>query len=582
MTTNYDIELAKLNFQGNIVLDIGGVIYSQYQVDSGLVVPTDNVGLVNTINVNGLKVDIRTVKTTTPTVSFGMLDKDGKITADIGNDAGAWVGLRVKFYWGYKTGSFDWSDYSLVSTGTIRGWSKIKNGYTFNATDITDFLKQPVLNIASQLDGAISDTSTSITLLDATNFPTSGLAKIEDEFISWTGKATNTLTGVSRSDLASTADSHDDDTEIFLVTVKEAHALDIFLDVLENDLGVPVADIDVDGIEDIRDNKLGTDGDFLLYMYEVESALEWLEDNILLPTNCRMFTKGGKITLSILDQVSFAADAPEINEDHIRSQPKYTININQIVNKITVRWDFSEGRGVYTRINSFTDADSIALYGTKELTYEYRGVTAANGGSAIVTDRAGRLLQRLAYPKAEIDIETHFNRFGIDIAENVLFSHRYLPQSGGGLGMSALLEVISKAPRGFTSDAKVRWKVAFTSFTGIRFGLVAASPILSLDNDTQTRFEVPDTSCYSVGFKLRLWDITAGAYTSDTLNTVAAIDGDYLVMENAWTTTLSSNLRLKFGDYDECSTDQRARYAFICYNSGIFISDGTKAYQILV
>ena len=73
------------------------------------------------------------------------------------------------------------------------------------------------------LDGDITIDASSIVLTDASDFPTSGHAFIGDmtstilkpETISWTGKTSNTLTGVTRGVYNSTASSHSSGASIY-------------------------------------------------------------------------------------------------------------------------------------------------------------------------------------------------------------------------------------------------------------------------------------------------------------------------------------------------------------------------------
>ena len=58
------------------------------------------------------------------------------------------------------------------------------------------------------LNGNISDSATSIILTSATAFPSQGMIKIGDEFIFYTGKSTNTLTGCQRGFHDTTAAAH--------------------------------------------------------------------------------------------------------------------------------------------------------------------------------------------------------------------------------------------------------------------------------------------------------------------------------------------------------------------------------------
>ena len=102
-------------------------------------------------------------------------------------------------------------------------------------------VKEPVggvaittLQMSTTLNGAITDSATSIDLTDASQFPTSGFIMIEkvdstsglfvNEVIQYTGKSTNQLTGCTRGTSApfrgvspakTTATSHADDAKVF-------------------------------------------------------------------------------------------------------------------------------------------------------------------------------------------------------------------------------------------------------------------------------------------------------------------------------------------------------------------------------
>ena len=90
------------------------------------------------------------------------------------------------------------------------------------------------LELSTTLNGAITDSATSIDLTDATEFPSSGFIMIEkvdsssglfvNEVIQYTGKSTNQLTGCTRGTSTSfrgvspsktTATSHADDAKVF-------------------------------------------------------------------------------------------------------------------------------------------------------------------------------------------------------------------------------------------------------------------------------------------------------------------------------------------------------------------------------
>jgi len=72
------------------------------------------------------------------------------------------------------------------------------------------------------LDGAITDSDTTISLTDASDFPSTGVVFIGTERISYTGKSTNDLTGCTRGENNTTAASHSDgDTVKNAITITE-------------------------------------------------------------------------------------------------------------------------------------------------------------------------------------------------------------------------------------------------------------------------------------------------------------------------------------------------------------------------
>ena len=584
MTVAFDTQLAKSAFQGNIVLEIDGVYYSQYPVDTGLAVDADKVGLISNVTVNGVTLDIRNVRTSIASVSFSMVDKDERISISLGNSSQAWQNFEVKTYMGFITGTFDFADYTQLATTRIKAAKRLDNGWRFTSAEPIDLAKKRISTTFANLDGAISDIQTSINLDDATSFASTGTAKIGSEFITWSGKTVNTLTGVTRGVLSSTGTAHTTGTDVFVVTTRQDAPLTMLVDILQTEMAIPASLIDLTGIALIESTFFVGEGDYLLYLYDIADGLKWLEDNILLPTNTRFITKEGKISLAILDQVDFSVDAEEFDEDTIREgRPNYSIDSNRIVNKVIVKWNWSEGLASYTRTNTFTDDDSIATYGERNpLTLNFKGVQAALGGNVIVTDRANRLLARLSTPKAEISLSTHVDKFNTQAGDTVRVSHRFIPSQGAGLGFSDLLEVVSRAPGQLATDANIKWKLQFTSFTGIRVGLIAPSPLLDGVIASQKEFDVPDGGCYRVGYKLVLWNEASSIYYPDAANEILAISGNTLTMKDLFVTTLGAGVRLKFADYDESSVEQKARYGYIAPNTGVFVSDGANAYEIII
>jgi hypothetical protein len=72
-------------------------------------------------------------------------------------------------------------------------------------------------NVSGQntLNGAITSGATTLTLADGTEFNSSGTVRINSEYITYTGKSTNDLTGLTRGAYNSTAAAHDDGATVY-------------------------------------------------------------------------------------------------------------------------------------------------------------------------------------------------------------------------------------------------------------------------------------------------------------------------------------------------------------------------------
>jgi hypothetical protein len=589
---SFETESANKQFQLNIVISIDGTYYSKYQVDSGLVIDSNKIGIVDKARVNPFTVDLRNVRTTIQSSSFTLLDKDEIISVAIGNSPTQLMDSEAIIYVGFITGSFDWTDYKEISRTRINNCSKSVNTYSFNAREVVDFVNQQMFLTQDSLNADINPTDTTITTqgINITSFPTSGAIKIGDEFMQYTGISGDDLTGVSRGDRGTTATDHDQGDSILLVTdLGPINPITAMLqvmvspggggtyDVLSDGLGIDQSLIDIAKFESIRDNNFSADlYDFTLY--DIGNGLQFLEQEVMLATNTRLFADDGKISLALLDQIEIGAVVPKIDETSITAQPSWAINANKLVNRVVMRYDYDEATKKYTRALIFEDADSITNYGLKKtLEYKFKAVRAAQNGASIVQDRATRLLERLSTPSAEVSVSTHFSEVNNNISDKVDLEHRYLPSQGGGLGFSEQLEILSRAID--FNTGKVNFKLQFTSYSGLRIGLIAPSPLIS-NIQSQIQFDVPDGSCYAIGYKLELFDTLTNSFTGDPTATVQSVTGNTIVIDNVWVTTLLTTHRIKFSNYNIASSGQRASYAFIGNNGGFF-DDGSKSYEII-
>jgi len=141
---------------------------------------------------------------------------------------------------------FSTQDFLPLDPFTTAGTTTLTVSFPFGALQVNDVLrftniKEAVggvsiarLKLQTTLNGNITDTATTITLTDGSNFPTSGFIMIkkinsvsglyENEVIEYTGRSSNNLTGCVRGKSApyrgitppsSTAGSHDSGATVF-------------------------------------------------------------------------------------------------------------------------------------------------------------------------------------------------------------------------------------------------------------------------------------------------------------------------------------------------------------------------------
>jgi len=77
------------------------------------------------------------------------------------------------------------------------------------------------------LNGGITSSDTTITLTDASSFPSSGYVRIDGEIIKYTGKSGNDLTGCTRGEFGSDADTHSDGSDVY--GIKSTSGYDLVL-----------------------------------------------------------------------------------------------------------------------------------------------------------------------------------------------------------------------------------------------------------------------------------------------------------------------------------------------------------------
>lgn len=593
-------------FRNNLVIKINDTYFAKYVPDSGLSIDSDKL-IVTSATINPTQLDLKRATTQINTATVKMIDGiDGQVfnfSSFMGASNNSLINDEIEIYFGRVNESMPFSDYIQISKYLITDIKKSGPKYNIRCRSQEDKTITPAFDQSGNLDSGIDDSVLSIDVdIDEDIFdelPSTGFLNIENEYLQYSAKSFSlgvaTFTIAARGAIQSDNVAHDANEEVFFVQELNGNPIDLILqllvskggggsyDVLPDGAGIDESLIDITEFQNIRDTFFSTDI-FTLYISNTSKLIKYIEDNLLVANNVRIIKNSldNKISLAILDQSDLTEDIEEIDDSTtLKDTPMHQLSKNEIQTVVRVRWGWVEGLQKFTRTNVFkADDDTIATFGEiKGATLDIKGAQPADNGGAIITDRANRYLERFSTPRAQVSLSAFMSEFKHNIGDKIRVTAKHLPQEGGGLGMSSVIELVNRSVDLATGIVKLGFR--FTSYSNIRIGIISPSPILNLTITDQKTVEVPDGACYAVGYKIRLFNVLTRTYAPDPVNTITAINGNFLTFENDFTTTLSADYALFFADYDESSAEQQSKYAYIAPDTDVF-ADGTKAYQIII
>ena len=585
-------------FIPNVVIQIGANYYGVRNPDSGLIITAPFDKCVGSLVLNPTSIDIKRVSTTIASYSFRLVDLNNVITAQIAGNAASFIGQTVTIWLGRNRANaletaIPFSDYYQLPKTRIKKVDHSDNSYNFSSTEDTDRMNAPIYNATSALAVDILAGTTTLTMRDAIDdFPSSGLLKIDNEFMSYSSKdnTAKTFSGVVRGMLSSTPAAHNANTNAYHAQQVTGNPLTIILNILTSSGGGSAYDVLQDGvalsntlldltaIEALRDS-LFTGISFKLTLCNITNALKFIEEQLLQPCNLRFtYSKNSKLTLAILDRAAFVEESDLIDENSITSYPKWSVDDSKIINVLKISWDYQDGTNVFNKVETYKDAASISAYGERSpLTFSFKGVQSSLGGAAFISDYVTTLFYRLSQPVAEVSLSTQMDKSLQTIGDKALIKTGTIPASDGTLNFATEMEIVERSINFQTGD--VNFKLAFTSFTNIRSCYIAPSDtFLSVQAQNKVTLAAGRGALWLTGWKVRLWNNTTNAYEADAVNTILSVVSDTITFQNNFTTTLTTNHRLKFADYDDVIESQK-RYCFIS-NVGLNFVDGKPTYRI--
>lgn len=596
----YADELLNKDYIGNVVVLIYGQYFAIRQPDSGLVIASPFDQALLDLQIDPVSVDLKTVNTTIGSYTMSIVDKDHCMTELLSNNdqvtsqpVRIWIGRSKQAIDGVP---FPFSQYFELPQTVIKLISHADNSYVFTCAENTDKMTKPVFNTQTTLGAAMLVGTTVITASgDISNFPTSGLLKIDQELISYAGVdlGLQHFTGCIRGIDFTVPAAHDLGVTVFNAYKAEDNPINIILkfiisgggggpyDVYPEGLGINASLIDVAALENLRDTIFNSQ-QFRLYFYGIVSGLSYLEQELFYPNNLRVaISAASKISLALLDQSVFGAPIPILDEDTIDDYPQWTMDDNVIANQVVFDWDWDEGTETYKQHSVFTDTLSVATFGLRQpITIQSKGIVSDLAGADLVNERQFRMLSRFSTVTPQIQVETQINTSLVNIGDKVNLQSSQIPTSFGSLNFSAALEVISRSIDQL--NGKVTFQLAFTSYTGLRGCYISPSDkLVGVNSQSQIIVAAGRGIQYKAGWLMRMWDEVAGTYTADPANIIDTIVGDVITFGAPFATTLMVGVhRMKFPPYDE-STDDQHRYGFICDNVTELFPDGSGSYRIL-
>lgn len=593
-----DIVKTEKRFIPNVVILIGSTYYAIRQPDSGLSITTPFDRCISSLVLNPTSIDIKRVNTTIASYAFRLTDLSNVITTQIAGNAASFIGQQVTIWLGRSRVNSNedpipFSDYYQLPKTRIKKVEHSDNSYNFSSTEDTDRMNQAIFDQQSALAVDILAGTTTLTMRDDISaFPASGFLKIDNEFMSYSSKdnVTKTFSGVIRGELTSVPAAHSANATAYLVQTITDNPLNIVLrlltsgggggayDNLQDGCAISSSLIDIAGITTLRDN-LFSGLQFKLSFYNITSALKYIEEQILQPCNLRFtYSKDSKLTLAILDRAVFVEEQDLIDENSITKYPKWSVDDSKIVNSLKIAWDFDEGSNTYRQNSVIEDAASIASFGRRpQLSFSFKGVQASLAGANFISTYATTILTRLSQPVAEVSLSTHIDKSLQTIGDKALIKTGTIPNTDGTLNFATEMEIVERAINFQTGD--VNFKLAFTSFTGIRSCYIAPSDLFSsVISQAQVTVPTGRGALYLSGWKVRLWNNLTRSYESDPVNTIQSVSSDTITFQDPWATTLTTNHKIKFADYDDCIESQR-RYCFVS-DSGLNFVDGKPTYRI--
>lgn len=590
-SANYLAAAAKRKIQANYYVVFSGIAtkFSKFTV-SGLA--SYEKGLVS-IEFNPSKISLDNVQTSVGSLSFKLFDPNETFITAL--QTVQILEQTVSVYIGFADIAV--ADYRKIADYRIEKVSYDGKFYSISANDTVKDLIAPVKFVSSSLTADVSAAATTFSMLSVAAFGATGTGKIGRETVTWTGKTGSvpgTLTGVTRGASGSEADTHKSGDEVFQIETLETNPITALLqliispggggtyDVLSYGLGLSQSRLNVTSFENARDNSdLASDTWSFKFSEDIPDFLKFAEKDLLFFLNGRIYSDiDGKLSFTLVERITIDTLGGLLEREDLIKVPTSNMDSKRLYNRVTIKWDWDEGREAFQRELVYNDTDSQGRYGIIEFKTkaESKGIKQALNGQAIVDNFAERLLRRVAFPVNRFDgVETLWNKQEFDISQKIqLVDDRASNLATGERGVSQIAEVMDK--KWDFDKGTVKFGTNASELLSERwFFISAASGVASAASASVFTLETGQGVKWTAGWKIALWDRFGGSGPISTKEILSVV-GDVITLVSAFSSTPTVNHQIVFADYDDVAEVQKI-YGWVSPNAGNF-GDGKGPYLI--
>ncbi len=527
-------------------------------------------------------IDIIEASSTFSTLEFTLIDKDGFVTADMFLEA--YLNKPVNLYVMFDGLTFA-TDAIRTFTGRLDQMTVNQFEISFSARELLSDAFTSMYDGISNLNGLINTVATDIVVDDISVFNESGTLKIEDEYITYTGRntSTNTFTGVVRNAFSSIAANHDDNTEIQQVfTATAINPITLLLrlllsidgdgsnsatyDVLAEGIGLDPNDIDIASFTAIRD--ASTFGTYSIVSdSDMSNSLDFIQNQILLPTFTRIVTSyEGKLTLVEIDQAVIDPQMSVIDNDTVLKDAQLESTSRDIVNEVTIQYNYDHLTDTYGNTLTEIDDGSVTEFGTtpnSKKDFTFKGMNT----SIQATNFATSFLARNSTPLFTLTFNTMLKKRLINAGDNILLTTKNLTNlNDGSTDFDQLLEVLSMSQE----KDEISFTCASTRYTLGRAGFISPSETISANASGATILTVGDASNFKVGFTVQLQRNDTKAFESG-FKTVTVVDTtlNKVTINSAFSATIVNGThQLTYANYADTQVGFERYWACIIDGSG--------------